>query len=65
MNVLITDATGFIGSHLVKALVSRGHSCRCLVRKALQDRLDRSDQQQIGADLKEVYTFVTRYCDLI
>ncbi len=33
MNVLITGATGFIGSHLVKALVDEGHHCRCLVRK--------------------------------
>lgn len=33
MNILITGATGFIGSHLVKALVCEGHFCRCLVRK--------------------------------
>ena len=33
MKILITGATGFIGSHLVKALVSEGYHCRCLVRK--------------------------------
>ena len=33
MKILITGATGFIGSHLVKALIEDGHICRCLVRK--------------------------------
>jgi len=31
---LITGATGFIGPHLVKKLVSENHTCRCLVRTA-------------------------------
>ncbi len=34
MNILITGSAGFIGRHLVKALVKEGHHCRCLVRKA-------------------------------
>jgi nucleoside-diphosphate-sugar epimerase len=29
----VTGATGFIGSHLVEALISRGWRVRCLVRK--------------------------------
>jgi len=32
LKVLVTGATGFIGSHLVEALVQRGVQVRCLVR---------------------------------
>ena len=32
MNVFLTGATGFVGSHLVKALLAAGHSVRALVR---------------------------------
>lgn len=33
MKIFVTGATGFIGRHLVRRLVSEGHSVRCLVRK--------------------------------
>jgi dihydroflavonol-4-reductase len=33
-NVLVTGATGFIGSNLVGALVARGYSVSCLVRRS-------------------------------
>jgi len=33
MNSLVTGATGFVGDNLVKKLVARGDSVRCLVRK--------------------------------
>jgi len=33
MKTLVTGATGFIGTHLVKALVEKGRGVRCLVRE--------------------------------
>jgi nucleoside-diphosphate-sugar epimerase len=47
MKVLITGATGFIGSHIVKSLVSKGHKVRTLVRKSS----DTSDIKGPGVDL--------------
>jgi nucleoside-diphosphate-sugar epimerase len=32
MNVLITGGTGFIGRHLIRALIRQGYHCACLVR---------------------------------
>jgi len=33
MNILITGASGFIGSHLVQRLSEQGHSLTCVIRK--------------------------------
>ena len=33
MNILISGATGFLGSHLVRVLAKEGHRCKCLVRR--------------------------------
>lgn len=34
MKVFLTGATGFVGGHLLRDLVARGHECACLVRRA-------------------------------
>ncbi len=34
MNVLITGANGFVGSHLTEALLARGYRLRCMVRRS-------------------------------
>lgn len=34
MNVLLTGATGFVGTHVLSALLDEGHSVRCLVRSS-------------------------------
>lgn len=49
MKVLVTGATGFIGSHLVEELTKRGYTVTCLVRKT-------SSLEWIeGLDVKVVY----------
>ena len=51
MNILLTGATGYVGSCLVGALLRSGHAVRCLVRKAekLEAILDRLDAEAPGA----------------
>jgi len=49
MKYLITGATGFIGPHLVKKLVSEGHSCRCLVRESSNVEV----LKELGVELAE------------
>ncbi len=38
MRVLLTGATGFVGGHIVEALLQRGHHCVALGRRPLEDR---------------------------
>jgi uncharacterized protein YbjT (DUF2867 family) len=47
MKILVTGATGFIGSHLTTALVDKGYDVRCLVRKTSNIEL----LKKIGVEL--------------
>jgi nucleoside-diphosphate-sugar epimerase len=52
MKVLVTGATGFVGSHLVEALVSRGDTVTALVRSpAKAGLLERLGVRQVRGDL--------------
>ena len=52
--VLVTGATGFIGGHLVEALVRRGDRVRCLVRRSSSlEVLNQLDVERITCDLSE------------
>src|SRR5262245_21551255 len=46
--VLVTGASGFIGSHLVRHLIARGDEVACLVRSSSRTR----DLQSLGLELR-------------
>jgi nucleoside-diphosphate-sugar epimerase len=46
--VLVTGATGFVGSHLVDSLVERGSDVRCLVRKSSNLRYVKHPQVELA-----------------
>lgn len=59
MNILITGATGFIGSHLTKELCKQGYHCRCLVRnieKAKEIFKDYEDIEFVVGDVSKPET---------
>lgn len=52
MKAFITGATGFVGSHLVDALISRGYQVRCLKRKTSSTKwLDGKNIEFVEGDL--------------
>jgi nucleoside-diphosphate-sugar epimerase len=58
MKVLVTGATGFIGSHLVDALLARGDEVRILVRKTsdtkyIKGYIENKEIEQVYGDLED------------
>lgn len=54
MKILITGATGFIGSHLVEALTVAGHAIRVVVRQTSDTRwIDHLDVDRVVGDLRD------------
>jgi dihydroflavonol-4-reductase len=53
-NALVTGATGFVGSNLVKALVRKGYSVTCLVRKTSDtEALPKESVRLVVGDLED------------
>lgn len=46
MKYLITGATGFVGPHLIRKLISAGHTCRCLVRASSKDKAPEAPEEK-------------------
>lgn len=58
MRILVTGGTGFIGSHLVPALLARGHALLCLVRDVEKARrlFGERPVELLRGDLRDVAT---------
>ena len=63
--VLVTGGTGFIGSHLVEALVEKGASVRCLVRTPDKLRwLENVDVEIVQGDLTDFDSLIPVVSDV-
>jgi GDP-D-mannose 3',5'-epimerase len=64
--VLIAGAGGFIGGHLVKELLSQGHSVRAVDIKPFEDwyqKFDKAENIRFDLQLRDNCVFVTRNID--
>ena len=53
MKVLVTGGSGFVGWHLVQALLRRGDQVRCLVRPASRPLLAGQQVEIVPGDLTD------------
>jgi uncharacterized protein YbjT (DUF2867 family) len=59
MNVFVTGATGYIGRHLTRELLRRGHVVRALVRRSSAGQLEKGAEAILG-DALDARTFADR-----
>lgn len=59
MKVFVTGSTGFVGNHVIQALLDKGHQVRALVRQRSEYKLKRPE------DVEIFYGTVTSTADLV
>jgi len=60
MKVLVTGATGFIGSHLIERLLEQGHEVRALARKTSNlNHLKTTDAEIVFGDIEDYDSLVS------
>lgn len=65
MNSLVTGATGLVGDNLVKKLVARGDTVRCLVRKSSNIAgLKRMGVELVEGDVRDSDSVTKAVCDM-
>jgi len=58
--ILVTGGTGFVGSHLVRALIKRGEEVRCLARQSSRlDNLNALPVEIVYGDLRDAASLKT------
>src|SRR5438067_13572932 len=68
VKVLVTGATGFVGSHVARQLVERGDCVRALVRRTSRiDNLAALDCEPMYGDLQDLDSLrpAAKSCDLV
>ena len=53
MKVFLTGGTGFLGWHVLQALLARGDDVRCLVRDSSRHLLDGLSVERVPGDVRD------------
>ena len=67
MHVYLTGATGFVGSYILRTLVARGHTVRCLLRDKADPLSEDAGVERVKGDITDAnsLTGTMRGCDAV
>jgi len=58
MNILVTGASGFIGTHIIKELVKGGHNVACTFLTGEKERIDLEDEKKFCLEDYRIDNFI-------